>query len=363
MSFSNQSRAILVLADGTVEYGYAVGQKGVVEGEICFSNGKVNTNKIFTDPIYYNHLLMMDHQQIRSFSFQTPNMGQRMVSGFIGDDNLEENPSIKKFLERSDVIGIAGIDTKRILRQIRFKGAMNAVISSTVFDEEKLLKRTRRMTRSEAGPFCKTVFNPIEKVAARGPHKVAVIDYGNTPDITKHLSRSGCNVRIFSSDAFTGEIDAWNPDGVLLSDGPGNPQKAFRYADTILNYAKHSGIPLFGIGLGHQLMALAGGFSVSKKNPKYRGTKQPVKNLINRQVKTVPQSHVFSVDHSIDDRRKAEITHININDRSIEGLRFKDYQGFSLQYNPKMLNNNFLFRHFIDLLGTQVSKKRKVMEC
>lgn len=364
MSLYPRDKAVIALSDGTVEHGYAIGKKGITGGELCFNTSMTGYQEIFTDPSYYGQLMMMTYPHIGNYGTMSRDNEARkvMIAGLIvrsyswEHSNPQADGNLQEYLERNNVIGISGIDTRKLVRHIRDKGVMNAVISSDELDEEKLVQKAKDWDDMKGLELASevTIHEP-QTVHSDGPFKVAAFDYGIKQNIINSLVDRGCTLRIFPAKGdFQKEIEQWNPDGFFFSNGPGDPDATAEYALDIVNYAKNSGKPLFGICLGHQLMALSEGISTKKMFVGHRGANQPVKNLETGLVEITTQNHGFAVDEDDIDNDKVEITHINLNDKSIEGMRFKNFPGFSVQYHPEASpgphDSAYLFDRFLDMI-------------
>ncbi|MDX1671315.1 MAG: glutamine-hydrolyzing carbamoyl-phosphate synthase small subunit [Balneolaceae bacterium] len=364
MSIVSPDRAIIALSDGTVEHGYSIGVKGTTGGELCFNTSMIGYQEIFTDPSYYGQLMMMTYPHIGNYGTMARDDEARkvMIAGLITRayshdySNLQADGSLQQYLERNEVVGIDGIDTRKLVRHIRTKGVMNAVISSDILDEDELLKMARDWDPMEGLELATRVTRTEpQTVHAEGPFKVAAFDYGIKQNIINSLTKRGCTLRIFPAKGdFIEEIQQWDPDGFFFSNGPGDPNATAEYALETIRYARSSGKPVFGICLGHQLMALAEDIPVKKMFVGHRGANQPVKNLDTGLVEITTQNHGFAVDEDALDASKVEITHINLNDDTIEGLKFKSYPGFSVQYHPEASpgphDSSYLFDQFLDMI-------------
>lgn len=364
MSLYPRDKAVIALSDGTVEHGYAIGKKGTTGGELCFNTSMTGYQEIFTDPSYYGQLMMMTYPHIGNYgTMSRDNEARRvMIAGLIvrsyswEHSNPQADGNLQEYLERNDVVGISGIDTRKLVRHIRDKGVMNAVISSEELDEEKLVQKAKNWADMKGLELAsKVTIGEPQTVHSDGPFKVAAFDYGIKQNIVNSLVERGCTLRIFPAKGdFKKELDKWNPDGFFFSNGPGDPDATAEYALDIVNYAKESGKPLFGICLGHQLMALSEGISTKKMFVGHRGANQPVKNLETGLVEITTQNHGFAVDEDKIDDSKVEVTHINLNDKSIEGMSFKNFPGFSVQYHPEASpgphDSSYLFDRFLDMI-------------
>ncbi len=364
MAVENGKKAALALSDGTVEYGYAIGKTGTAGGELCFNTGMTGYQEIFTDPSYHGQLMMMTYPHIGNYGTMSRDDEARkvMISGLITRAFSEEysNPqadgSLQEYLERNEVIGISGVDTRKLVRHIRAKGVMNAVISSDELNEDKLVKLAKEWDSMEGLELASKVSrSEAQTITGDGPYKIAAVDYGIKQNIINNFVEKGCTLRIFPAKGdYINEIESWNPDGFFFSNGPGDPNATAEYALKIVNYAKQTGKPIFGICLGHQLMALSEGIPTKKMFVGHRGVNHPVKNLETGLVEITTQNHGFAVDEEALDEAKVEVTHRNLNDGSIEGLRFKNFPGMSIQYHPEASpgphDSNYLFEQFMVLV-------------
>lgn len=364
MSLQPRDKAVIALSDGTVERGYAIGKKGTTGGELCFNTSMTGYQEIFTDPSYYGQLMMMTYPHIGNYGTMSRDDEARtvMIAGLITRafsweySNPQADGSLQEYLERHEVVGISGVDTRRLVRHIRDKGVMNAVISSEVLDEEELIKRAKAWDPMEGLELAtKVTRQEAQTVHSDGPYKVAAFDYGIKQNIINSLRDRGCTLRIFPAKGdFRQELEEWDPDGFFFSNGPGDPNATSSYALEAVNYAKQTGKPLFGICLGHQLMALSEDIPVKKMYVGHRGANHPVKNLETGKVEITTQNHGFAVDEEKIDESKVEITHLNLNDDTIEGMRFKNFPGMSVQYHPEASpgphDSAYLFDSFIEMI-------------
>ncbi|MDZ7773015.1 MAG: glutamine-hydrolyzing carbamoyl-phosphate synthase small subunit [Balneolaceae bacterium] len=364
MSLQSNDKAVIALSDGTVERGFAIGKKGTTGGELCFNTSMTGYQEIFTDPSYYGQLMMMTYPHIGNYGTMSRDDEARtvMIAGLITRafsreySNPQADGSLQEYLERHEVVGISGVDTRRLVRHIRDKGVMNAVISSEILDEEELVGRAKSWDPMEGLELAtKVTRREAQTVHSDGPWKVAAFDYGIKQNIINNLRDRGCTLRIFPAKGeFREELEEWNPDGFFFSNGPGDPNATSSYALEAVNYAKQTGKPLFGICLGHQLMALSEDIPVRKMYVGHRGANQPVKNLETGKVEITTQNHGFAVDELKIDKSKVEITHLNLNDDTIEGMRFKNFPGMSVQYHPEASpgphDSAYLFDRFIEMI-------------
>ena len=355
--------AILALSDGTVVKGEAFGIPGTVGGELCFNTSMTGYQEIFTDPSYYGQLMMMTYPHIGNYgtSNQDDEAANVMVSGIIvrsfstDFSNPNADSSLQDYLVRNKITVISGVDTRKLVRHIRNKGILNAVISSEILDEEELIEKARNWPSMEGLELATKVSRKeAQTVPSGGPFKVAAFDYGIKQNIINNFTERGCTLRIFPAEADLEEVKAWNADGYFFSNGPGDPNASSHYGLPAVELAKKSGKPVFGICLGHQLMALSEGIPITKMFVGHRGANQPVKNTETGMVEITTQNHGFAVDQAKIDPTKVDVTHINLNDQSVEGLKFKNFPGMSIQYHPESSpgthDSAYLFDQFVGMI-------------
>ena len=363
MSQTPKKDALLALSDGTTVAGKAIGITGTTGGELCFNTSMTGYQEIFTDPSYYGQLMMMTYPHIGNYGTMSRDDEARrvMIAGLIVRSFSDEfsNPaadgSLQQYLERNKVVGITGVDTRRLVRHIRTKGVMNAVISSEITDAQELVKKAKEWDPMEGLELAtKVTRTEAQTVSAENGCRIAAFDYGIKQSIIDRFVNRGCTLRIFPAETTVEEVKSWEADGYFFSNGPGDPNASARYGLPIVNYAKSTGKPLFGICLGHQLMAISEGIPARKMFVGHRGANQPVKNMDTGLVEITTQNHGFAVDENKIDTSKADITHINLNDKTIEGLRYKNFRGMSVQYHPEASpgphDSDYLFDQFMAMI-------------
>ncbi len=365
---NEQSKAILLLADGTVYYGKSFGKKGTATGEICFNTGMTGYQEVFTDPSYYGQIVIMNNVHIGNYGVKKTDVESATVKiqGLIGR-NLEElysrkqaEGSLDAYLKENDIVSIEDIDTRALVAHVRAKGAMNCIISSETTDIEQLkaaLSKVPDMSGLELASQVSTK-EAYELGDANSDIKIAVIDYGVKSNILKCMTDRGAYVKVFPASSSLKEIKTFNPDGYFISNGPGDPG-AMGYAVDTLKEILHENKPVFGICLGHQLLALAHNIPTYKMHHGHRGLNHPVKNLISGQCEITTQNHGFGVDpEAVRNNPDIEITHVNLNDGSIEGIRVKGQPAFSVQYHPESFpgphDSRYLFDDFIETVRTTI---------
>ena len=364
-SSTSPDPAKMALADGTVVTGEAIGHRGLTGGELCFNTSMTGYQEIMSDPSYHGQLMMMTYPHIGNYGASEEDMEAQepMIAGFIVRDftrrpsNPQADETLDAFMRRHELVGIAGVDTRALVRRVRSKGVMNAVISSTELDDEVLVQKANDWPSMEGLELASkvTIDAPYTFCEGQGP-RIAVYDFGVKQNILRSFRRRGCTVRVVPGDADLDDVLAWDPDGLFFSNGPGDPRAMPDAVETVAA-AIDSGRPIFGICLGHQLMALAEGVSVYKMFVGHRGANHPVKNLDTGRVEVTTQNHGFAVDPDAIDTAKARITHVNLNDDTIEGLAFKRFAGMSLQYHPEASpgphDSHYLFDDFLGMVARE----------
>ncbi len=357
--------ATLLLADGTLFKGYAVGKIGTTTGEICFNTGMTGYQEVFTDPSYYGQILVMTNVHIGNYgtrAIEQESDGAK-IAGLVVRNFSEHysrpmaNNSLQQWLEEEGVVGISGIDTRALVRHIRNKGAMNAIISSET-DELATLQARLKDTPSMAGLELASKVSTSQPYVA-GPasaqFRIAALDFGIKRSILDCLIARGCVVKVFPAHTTFETMEQWQPDGYFLSNGPGDPA-AMDYAVEVTQKILAADKPLFGICLGHQILARAVGIPTYKMHHGHRGLNHPVKNLRTGRGEITSQNHGFGVSLkaicAASDR--VEVTHVNLNDGTVEGIRLKQHQAFSVQYHPEASpgphDARYLFDEFVDML-------------
>ncbi len=361
-STSERAPAKLALADGTIVQGTAIGHRGLTGGELCFNTSMTGYQEIMTDPSYYGQLMMMTYPHIGNYGASAIDMEaeEPMVAGFIvrsftnRHSNRQADESLDAFMRRHELVGIEGVDTRALVRHIREKGVMNAVISSKELDDEALLERARDWPSMDGLELASKVTTESAYIYCEGEGpRIAVYDFGVKQNILRSFRRRGCTVKVVPGDTALDAVLDWDPDGFFFSNGPGDPRAMPEAIDRV-GRALETGIPVFGICLGHQLMSLARGFDVYKMFVGHRGANHPVKNLDTERVEVTTQNHGFAVEEESIDPAVADVTHTNLNDGTVEGLRFKTFTGLSLQYHPEASpgphDSHYHFDTFMDML-------------
>jgi len=361
-------RALLALEDGTIFTGKAFGVKGEAFGEVVFNTSITGYQEIITDPSYYGQIVTMTYPLIGNYGVNSEDVESRKpwLSGFVVKElsaihsNWRSNLSLEEYLKRHNIVGIQGIDTRALTRHIRLQGAMKAGISALDSDAKSLLKRVETAPSLVGRDLVKDVVCPkpydwqqtFSGKRKRAKFKVVVLDCGVKYNILRHLAENGCKARVVPATTTAEEILRLKPDGLLLSNGPGDPAAVTYVIETTRKLLGK--VPIFGICLGHQMLGLALGGKTFKLKFGHHGGNHPVKDLKTEKVAITAQNHGFCVDiKSIPDKRVA-LTHINLYDNTAEGLEHKKLKLFSVQYHPEAgpgpHDANYLFGKFIDLM-------------
>lgn len=357
--------AVLLLADGTVYHGKAAGKIGTTTGEICFNTGMTGYQEIFTDPSYFGQIMVTTNAHIGNYGIKDEEIesGNIKISGLVCKNfNITysrkmADTSIQDYFLDERIVGISDVDTRSLVRHIRDKGAMNAIISSETLDIEELKAKLAKVPSMEGLELSsqvstKEAYEYGDKDATR---RVAVLDLGVKKNILRSFDSRGVFSKVFPAKTTFSEMEQWKPDGYFVSNGPGDPA-AMPYAVETVQAILESGKPLFGICLGHQLLALANGVRTMKMFNGHRGLNHPVKNIIINHCEVTSQNHGFGViPEDVRNSDKVEITHLNLNDQSIEGIRVKGKKAFSVQYHPESSpgphDSRYLFDDFVALMN------------
>ena len=373
----NKARvAKLALEDGTVFTGRAFGASGTAEGEVVFNTSMYGYQEILTDPSYKGQIVTMTYPLIGNYGVNRVDVESRkpQVAGFLIKElsplasNYRSDLPLQEYLKENNILGIEGIDTRALTRRLRIRGSMRGVISSEILDDQELVKRARGAAQMAGADWVQAV-KPAKEYAweqdqgdwkegdvhrGDGLHVVA-LDCGAKQNILRHLRERGLKVTVLPPDVSAEEILKHRPDGLFVSNGPGDPA-VLDYAVTPIKGVIGK-LPIFGICLGHQLLGRAIGAKTFKLKFGHRGGNQPVKNLDTGRVEITSQNHGFAVDLASLEAAGGVITHINLNDNTVEGFRHKDLPIFCVQYHPEASpgphDASYLFDAFIELMKTK----------
>ncbi len=359
------TKAILLLQDGTYFEGRAAGKLGTATGEICFNTGMTGYQEIFTDPSYYGQILVTTNVHIGNYGTRKEEVESRhmQIDALVCRTFIDEysrplaDESIQTYFENENRLCIYGVDTRAIVKHIRSKGAMNAIVSSEDLDIASLkrkLSEVPSMDGLELGSVVSTK-TPYEVGDPAAKYRISAMDYGIKHNILECLIERGCYVKVFPAKSTYEEVMDFQPDGIFLSNGPGDPAP-MTYTHDMIEKLVDEGKPVFGICLGHQLLALSQGIPTYKMHHGHRGINHPVLNVMTGRCEVTSQNHGFGVSPEALEKAsdKIEITHVNLNDQTIEGLRVKGKKAFSVQFHPESSpgphDSRYLFDEFIALL-------------
>lgn len=359
------SQALLVLANGTVLTGRAFGKIGTTAGEICFNTGMTGYQEVFTDPSYYGQILIMNNVHIGNYGIRDKDIESSSVKikGLIGR-NLEADfsrmmadESLQDYLVENNIVAIDSIDTRALVSEIRTSGAMNCIISSEGKTVEEL-KTELAIVPSMHGLELASLVSTDKAYVVGNPDaakKIAILDFGIKKNILQCLIDRNAFVKVFPAKTTIKELMEFEPNAFFLSNGPGDPG-VMAYAVKTVQELMLINKPVFGICLGHQLLALANHIPTFKMHHGHRGLNHPVKNIITGKSEITTQNHGFGIDpEAVKKSDQIQVTHINLNDQSIEGIRIKGKPFFSVQYHPEATpgphDSRYLFDNFIDLIN------------
>ena len=363
MKYNKREKAIILLADGTIFYGKSVGGKeGTSFGEVCFNTGMTGYQEIFTDPSYFGQIMVTTNAHIGNYGANDEEVESDsiMISGLVCRNfsydysRVDADSSLLEFLNKYNLLAISDVDTRALVSYIRDNGAMNAVISTEVDNIEGLKKQLADIPD----------MNGLElssKVSTKEPYyfgdenasiKIAALDIGIKKNILRNFAKRDAYIKVFPYNAKFEELEAWNPDGYFLSNGPGDPEPLKEAQEVAKEIIKRD-LPLFGICLGHQVIALANGISTYKMHHGHRGINHPVKNLLTGKGEITSQNHGFAVNREeAENHPDIEITHVHLNDNTVAGIKMKNKNCFSVQYHPEASpgphDASYLFDQFIE---------------
>ncbi len=375
LKYLNKPKALLFLEDGKVFEGKAAGAIGITTGEICFNTGMTGYQEIFTDPSYYGQVVVMNNVQIGNYGVNDAEVESDSIkiSGMIckkfnnGFSRYgENNKSLEEYFQSAGIVAISDVDTRAIVRYIRDKGAMNCVISSSELNVEELKKVLSKVPKMEGLELSSKVSTKkaYEVGKADADYRVALMDFGVKKNIVRSLVDRGCFVKVFPMKTSLSELETFKPHGFMLSNGPGDPG-AMKDETALIKQIVATEKPIFGICLGHQLLAQSQGISTYKMHNGHRGINHPVKNLLTGHCEITSQNHGFSIKaEDISKIKDVEITHVNLNDNTIEGIRLEGKPVFSVQYHPEACpgphDSRYLFDEFVANMK-KVGVKKMVM--
>ena len=365
--------AVLILEDGRIFNGIAVGSIGTTVGEIAFNTGMTGYQEIFTDPSYYGQILVMNTAHIGNYGVHDFEIESDSVqiAGMVCKKFSENysrtggSGSLQDYFEEQGLVGISDVDTRALVRHIRDKGAMNAIISSDNSDIEDLKKQLALVPSMEG-------LELSSKVSCKAPYiigdessdiRIAVLDLGTKKNILRSLASRGAYLKVFPMTSSKAEMMEFNPDAFMFSNGPGDPAALHDQINLVAELI-NTDLPCFGICLGHQVIALSQGLSTRKMHHGHRGINHPVINLESGKAEVTSQNHGFVVDEKeVENHPNISVTHRHLNDDTIAGIRLKDKAVFSVQYHPEACpgphDSRYLFDQFISVIKEDKEVKKK----
>ncbi len=360
-----QVPAVILLEDGTVFHGHAAGKIGTTIGELCFNTGMTGYQEVFTDPSYFGQILVMTNAHIGNYGVKNVDTESNSIkiAGVVIKNftNNYSRPladgSIQDYFEDEGLVGIGGVDTRAIVKKLRTDGSSNAIISSETTDISTLKKQLAAAPKMKGLELASKVSTQeAYDFSDKGTYKIAALDFGMKTNILRCFSERDCQVRVFPAKTSFEELKAWGADGFFLSNGPGDPA-SMNYAVDTVKQILESNMPVFGICLGHQLLALAAGIDTYKMHHGHRGINHPVINLATTKCEITSQNHGFAVNPETLDKMSdvATITHRNLNDGTVEGLKINNKNAFSVQFHPESApgphDSRYLFDDFVQLIA------------
>lgn len=361
MKYKQHKKAILLLADGTIFEGKSIGKDGTAFGEICYNTGMTGYQEVFTDPSYFGQLMLTTNAHIGNYGINDDEIESDSIkiSGLVCKNfsfnysRVNAQNSLENYFEKENLMAISDIDTRAVVSYIRDKGAMNAVISTNL-DIEDLKEQLITVPDMKGLELASKVSTKESYFYGdeNAPYKISALDIGIKKNILRNLAKRGCYIKVFPYNATFNEMAAFNPDGYFLSNGPGDPTP-LKEAQEVAKEIIKQNLPLFGICLGHQVIALANGIEIYKMHNGHRGINHPVKNMLTGKGEITSQNHGFVVSkEAVDKHQDFEITHVHLNDNTLAGMKMKNKNCFSVQYHPEASpgphDSSYLFDQFID---------------
>ena len=362
MKYQQRKKALVLLADGTIFYGKSIGIEGTVTGEICFNPGMTGYQEIFTDPSYFGQIMVTANAHIGNYGVNASEVESDgiKISGLVvrnfsfEHSRVDSDGNLKDWFVEHNLVAISDVDTRALVSYIRDHGAMNAIISTETDAIDKLKSQLSKVPSMHG-------LELASKVSTKEPYyvgdensklKIAALDIGIKKNILRNFVKRGAYVKVFPYDASFEDLHSWNPDGYFISNGPGDPEPLVEAQNLAREIIKRN-LPLFGICLGHQVIALANGISTYKMHNGHRGINHPVKNLLTGKGEITSQNHGFAINREETESHKdIEITHVHLNDQTVAGIRLKNKNCFSVQYHPEASpgpnDSEYLFDQFIE---------------
>tara|TARA_R110002012_G_scaffold318227_1_gene536059 strand:- start:6590 stop:7702 length:1113 start_codon:yes stop_codon:yes gene_type:complete len=370
MKYQTKRKALILLADGTIFYGKAVGDKeGTAFGEVCFNTGMTGYQEIFTDPSYFGQLMVTTNAHIGNYGTHEDEIESDgvKIAGLICKNfsydysRATADKSLQEFLDKNNLFAISDVDTRALVSYIRDHGAMNAVISTAVDDIEALKLKLKAVPSMEGLELASSVSTkePYFVGDVDAKFKIAALDIGIKKNILRNLAKRNAYIKVFPYDASYAEMKAFSPDGYFISNGPGDPEPLKQAIQTASDIIANDET-LFGICLGHQVIALANGVSTYKMHNGHRGINHPVMNLVTGKGEITSQNHGFAINREeTEAHENLEITHVHLNDKTVAGIKMKHKNVFSVQYHPEASpgphDAEYLFDDFFEMIQKKVN--------
>jgi carbamoyl-phosphate synthase small subunit len=361
MENTSPIKALVLLADGTLFWGKSIGIEGTATGEICFNTGMTGYQEIFTDPSYFGQIMVTTNAHLGNYGVKDTDVESDSIkiAGLVCKNFSQKHSragaqgSLLNYFKANNKMAVADVDTRALVRHIRSKGAMNAIISTQTENIEALKKQLEQVPSMEG-------LELSSKVATKEPylfgselaeHKIAVLDLGVKRNILRNFTERNCQLKVFPMNTAVAEMLAWQPHALFIANGPGDPSAMTKTLEIVKNML-NSGLPVFGICLGHQLIALSQGLKTFKMHQGHRGINHPVLNVLTGKGEITTQNHGFAVSmEALDNNSQVELTHQHLNDQGVQGLRLKNKPVSSVQYHPEAFpgphDSAYLFDNFV----------------
>lgn len=367
MAYQERKKALILLADGTIFYGKSVGIEGTATGEICFNTGMTGYQEVFTDPSYFGQLMVTTNAHIGNYGVNDNEVESEgiKIAGLVcrnfsyPHSRVDSDGNLFDWFQKHNLVAISDVDTRALVSYIRDNGAMNAIISTDTSNIEELKAQLAEIPNMEGLELASQVSTkePYYVGDENAPYKIAALDIGIKKNILRNFVKRGAYVKVFPYNASFEDLASFNPDGYFISNGPGDPEPLHEAQDVAKEIIKRD-LPLFGICLGHQVIALANGISTYKMHNGHRGINHPVKNLISGKGEITSQNHGFAINREETEAHPdIEITHVHLNDHTVAGIRMKNKNCFSVQYHPEASpgpnDAAYLFDQFIENIKKQ----------
>ncbi len=366
MNYTTRQKAILLLNDGTIFHGKSIGISGISFGEVCFNTGMTGYQEIFTDPSYFGQIMVATNPHIGNYGVNQNEVESDSIkiSGLVCKNfsfnysRPDATESLEDYFKKQNLICISDVDTRALVSYIRDNGAMNAVICTDGTSIEELKSKLAKIPDMKGLELASKVSTnePYFYGDENATYKISVLDLGIKTNILRNFAKRDCYLKVFPYDSSFETLQDFQPHGFFLSNGPGDPDPLFSAIQVAKDILKNDK-PLFGICLGHQIIALANGVSTYKMFNGHRGLNHPIKNLITGKGEITSQNHGFAVNkEELENHPELEITHLHLNDNTVAGMRMKNKNCFSVQYHPEASpgphDSSYLFDQFIENIKT-----------